>query len=202
MSNELLTKIQKEAIQKRNRIFAPILIGMTIILAVVALKPAYTAYIEKANALDTLATEQRSKTEDLIILKKLQSEFLSGGVTDLGKKIQKLDQKITTTELMRSVMINDYTRPNGLQTAPITVSNISVDKGNKLPNGLSLAQVQVSIQGASLTDIVNYITYLTQESNYSFILDELSLPIDTAPEDAALERGFGLGLTLGVYYYE
>ena len=202
MSTEILTKIQKEAIQKRNRIYAPILVGITIILAVVAMRPGYTAYIEKQGSLEAAHAEQLSKTEDLVTLKKLQSEFLSGGITELGKKIQKLDQKITTTELMRSVMINDYTRPNGSQTAAITVSSISVDTGKKLPNGLSLAQVQISIQGNSVSDIVNYITYLTQDANYSFILDEIALPIDTAPEDTALQSGFGLTLTLGVYYYE
>lgn len=202
MNTEVISKTQKEMIQKRNRIIAPILIGIAIVLAVAVLKPAYSTYIEKQSLLTVTAGEKTKKTEQLVALKQLQAQFQSGVTSDFAKKIQKLDHKLSNTELMRAVMINDYTRPTGSQNAAISISTIAVDKGVKLPNGLSLAHVNVGIQGNSLSDVVDFLTYLTKDSEYSFILDEISLPIDTAPDTTGVAGGFGLALSLGVYYYE
>lgn len=127
MNTEALTKLQKEAIQKRNRVIAPILIGISIVIGVIALRPVYSSYIEKQAVLPVTETEKMKKTEQLVALKQLQAQFQTGGTTDMAKKIQKLDHKINTTELMRAVMINDFTRANGTQNAPITISTIMVD---------------------------------------------------------------------------
>ena len=50
--------------------------------------------------------------------------------------------------------------------------------------------------------MIAYITYLTQSAPYVFLIDEISLPIDTAASNDAIEGGLTLSLSLGVYYYE
>lgn len=48
--------------------------------------------------------------------------------------------------------------------------------------------------------MVEFITYLTQESPYVFTIDGITLPIDTSvPRD---DEPIGLNLSLGIYYFE
>ncbi len=82
---------------------------------------------------------------------------------------------------MQTVMLNDFTKSSIGNPAHINISSISVDKGRKLPNGLSLGSVNIAIQATSVDDIVSYITYLTTASDFAFTLDNISLPIDTNP---------------------
>jgi hypothetical protein len=79
-------------------------------------------------------------------------------------------------------MLNDYTKNTLESGARITISSLTVSEGAKLPNGLSLANASISLQGKTVDEIINYITYLTTESAYAFTIEDISLPIDTAPE--------------------
>lgn len=56
-------------------------------------------------------------------------------------KIEKYNHSFNTSDIMEEVMINNFTKSTALTPASITIGSISVDKGKKLPNGLSLANV-------------------------------------------------------------
>jgi hypothetical protein len=111
------------------------------------------------------------------------------------ERIQKLAKKYDNSEIISSIMLNDYTKET------IVISSISVWKWKKLPNGLSLWSVSLTLQGKTIDDIIDFITYITKATPYIFTLDQISLPIDTKP-DENVAGSYTLGISLWVYYYE
>jgi hypothetical protein len=117
-------------------------------------------------------------------------------------KVKKINQKWNTTDIMQRIMLTDFTKGGSLAPARISIGSISVTRGSKLPSGISLGSVNVAVKAATLTDMIDYITYLTTVSDTLFLLDSINLPIDTNPSDTSGDGGVSLSLQLGVYYYE
>ena len=113
----------------------------------------------------------------------------------------KILEKFDRANIISEVMFNDYTR-EGFGTNPrISIGGISVSDPSRLPNGLSFSSVSVAVQGKTIDEIVNYITFLTTETKYAFTLENISLPIDTSPE-WDLPDGYGMSLSFGIYTFE
>ncbi len=185
-----------------HRATSPILIGIAIFFGIFILKPLYQNYIEKETILFALERDFTQKEKEYNDIVKIKEKWNSGSTSDISLRVKKLGRKFNTSDIMQTVMLNDFTKSAIANPAHINISTISVDKGSKLPNGLSLWNVNIAIQGTSIEDIVSYITYLTTASDFVFTLDNISLPIDTAPGENEIAWGYGLSLSLGVYYYE
>ncbi len=186
----------------QNRAIAPILIGMTIIIGVLVLKPLYSEYIEKTTLLSSLENDTSKKQKDYVALLAIKERGNSGSTDDLSLRVKKIWKKWNTSDIMQVVMLNDYTNGGIGNPARISISSISTSEWSRLPSGLSLGNVNIAIQATSIEDIVEYVTYLTTGSEFIFTLDDISLPIDTAPEEGTVATGYGLSLSLGVYHYE
>lgn len=185
----------------KSRIFTPIIFGVTLLIAVLALRPVYMTYVEKNVRIQALEKDYTKLETELNLLKNIK-ENMSGALSpEKQARIAKLQKPFSTSDIMSIIMLSSYTKNTTTEPAAITLSNVSVNPGKKLPNGLSLASVGISLQGKSIANIINYITSLTQDSPYIFTLDSISLPIDTAPEDI-VTGGYALSISLGVYYYE
>lgn len=192
-----------DVLYTRNRIIAPIIIAVSLIGAIIFVKPLYADYIIKnAEYLQAQKTleEKKTKLETLTNLKK-SIKTSSGSVASIDK-IKKLEKPWNSSDVIQAVMLNDFTKSKSNNPAAINVASISVNKWEKLPNGLSFGSVSVAIQSASIEDIIEYITYITMSSSYVFTLDNISLPIDTQPDEAVNTGGYGLTLKLWVYYFE
>lgn len=186
-----------------NRIYAPFIVGITLIVWVFFAQPTYTKYIDTKTQLFNIQTEHQSKQKELDTLVALQKEFASSsGSAEVIEKVKKLDQKFEADRIMSAVMLNDFTRPSTLWQPRISISSISVDKGSQLPNGLSLGSVWVGVSARTVDDMVDFITHLTQSSEYAFTIDSITLPINTALENEQDFWWISLGLSLGVYYFE
>ncbi len=184
-----------------NRITAPICLGIALLLGIFFLKPSYATYIENTSIVSSLEKEQTKLTAEYESLKAVKDNI--GSVLSLDKleRIQKLAKKYDNSDIMSSVMLNNFTKDSLSESALIIISSISVNKWKKLPNGLSLGNVAITLQWKTIADIIKYITYLTQSTDYIFTLDSISLPIDTAPEETMI-GSYGLSISLWVYYYE
>lgn len=165
--------------QKYNRVYAPILLSITLILGMFMLKPAYTEYLAKQTQLATIEKQKAEKKLLLESLTAVQKSFSESGSSEMIEKVRKLDQKFDVSNIMSVVMLNDYTRPNAISKPKISIASISVDKGSKMPSGLSLGTVSLSLSSLSVDDMIDFITYLTQSSGYVFTIDSIALPIDT-----------------------
>lgn len=186
---------------QKNRVYAPIMIGLSILLIILVLYPIYTDYMDKTIEVNSLEKTKSEKQVTIDKIKAMQAQFASSGSSDLKDTVKKYSRPFNTSDVMEAVAINSFTKSSTLTPASIRIGNISVDKGKKLPNGLSLWNVSVSITGDTPDQIVEYITYLTTGSPFAFTIDSISLPIDTADlaQDATTTT---LSLSLWFYYYE
>ncbi len=166
------------------------------------LKPLYTNYLSKKTALAIVEKSETEKQASLDKLVALQKAFATGsGSTEIVEKVKKIDQKFDTSNIMSTVMLNDYTRAWEWGRPRVAISSVSVDKWAKLPNGLSLGTVSVSLSTSSVEEMIDFITYLTQLSNFVFTINSITLPIDTT-NTTGNATWVSLNLALGVYYYE
>lgn len=195
--------MHNETITRQNRVLTPILLAVTILFLIFVTKSIYLQYMEKSTTLTAATTSLEAKKVIRDSLLKIQAQFASGATTDIAKKVERLDKKFEVSDIMETVMLNDFTKTGLATDSKIAIGTISVDKGTKLPNGLSLGHVNFDVSGKDMYDVIDYITYLTTNSSYVFTLDNISLPLDTAPTEALTNGGkFSLSLSLGIYYYE
>lgn len=183
--------------------YSPILIGITLLIALFVLQPAYENMMSEEITNSTLSKTKNEKTETLSVLKKMQKELekTNTWTSLLAEKVKRLDKKWNSADIISAVMLTDYTLSNSFTVPRISIGGISVSEGTKLPSGLSLGNVSVSVSATSLDAMIEFITYLTQKSPYVFTIDSISLPIDTG-EPSSSSDGITLSLSLGVYYYE
>ncbi len=185
----------------QNRIIAPICLGIALLFGIVFLKPTYASYVEKQAVIASLDREHVKLNVEYDNLKAIKDNIGSLLSPEKLARIEKLSKKFDTSDIMSTVLLNNYTKDSENESALISIASISVNQWKKLPNGLSLGTVSLSFQGKTIPDIINFITYLAQETDYIFTLDAISLPIDTAP-DQTLAGSYGMSITLWVYYYE
>lgn len=74
----------------QNRAIAPILIGMTIIIGVLVLKPLYSEYIEKTTLLSSLENDTSKKQKDYVALLAIKERGNSGSTDDLSLRVKKI----------------------------------------------------------------------------------------------------------------
>lgn len=79
----------------------------------------------------------------------------------------------------------------------VNIANISISKGEKTPNGLSLATIALSFKVQDITTLNRFLDYLTNSktNKRSYIIRNLNFPLDTTknePVSASME--------LGMYY--
>lgn len=158
--------------------------------------------IDISTQVTTLASENIQKQTEYDRLKKVAGQLASGATDDMTHRVALLDKRFSVSDIMESIMINKYTATQSGSLPLIEVGNISVSRGSKLPSGISLGQVQVSITAKDVTAIIDYITYLTTQSAYAFTLDTITLPIDTDIAASTAASPLALTLAIGVYYYE
>lgn len=195
--------MQTETITRQNRVLTPILLAIILVVGVLITRPMYTDFLEKSSELATLRSDVSTKEKTRDDLLAIQAQFASGGTTELAKQVARLDVKYDVSDIMETVMLNEYTKSTLENPDPIIeLGAISVSKGAKLPSGLSLANVSVQVTGRTMNDVISYITYLTTESRYAFSIDSISLPIDTDPNQLFSNGVFSMPLSLSMYYFE
>ncbi len=195
--------MQNETISRQNRVLAPIILAITIVVAILILRPVYAWFIEKNALITQNISTLESRTTVYNKLLEIRAMFDSGATSDLQKKVDQLDRKFNVSDIMETVMLNLFTKANLSEEPKISIGTISVSKWSKLPNGLSFWQVSIDVTGWDMYDVIDFITYLTTNSPYAFTIDSISLPLDTDPEVQYLNGSkFSLSLSLGMYYYE
>jgi hypothetical protein len=164
------------------------------------MKPLYTEYTQKQSELQKTQKNLELYKKKMELLSSLKTQISSWAQSDIGEKVKKIGSSWNAGQIMSTIMISDYTKPNGLGTAPISIWSISINPGDKLPSGLSLGSVSFSVRADSTQSLIEYLTYLTKNAPRIFVIDNISLPIDTAVESS--NEPISLSLTLGVYYYD
>jgi hypothetical protein len=185
-----------------NRVFAPILLGITLLLGIIILRPAYFSYLDASIRYKNQLNIKDQKQKQLNVLNTFRESFLASGSTnDIQQKIKKIDQKWDSANIMSAIVMNDFTRWTSVLAPHIAVGAISVNKWSKLVNGLSLGSVSFTVSALTIEDLIKFITYLSKESPFVFTIDGISLPLDTSLSNDTSTQ-ISLSLTLWVYYFE
>ena len=191
----------KNTIIQKNRVYAPIIIWCSLIIIIFWLYPLYAEYVDTSTEIATIEKIKSEKITKIDAIKKMQALFAGTGSSDLKAQVDRYKNKFNTSDIMETVMVNRYTKETTLTPASIRVGAITINQGRKLPSGLSLGTIGLSVSADTPDQIVDYLTYLTTESRLAFTIDSISLPLDTA-NIAPTTTGIALSITLGVYYYE
>ncbi len=184
---------------RKNRVYAPILFAVAILLLVFLARPLFVAYSDTQNQLQVTRSTLSEKEGEYQKILALEAQLHAGGSGATTELTQKIDTDFVESNILEAVMINDFTRSSALGSPQIVIQNISVDRGAKLPSGISRGSVNLSLTSSSVDTIVSYLTYLTTSTPYAFSLDTINLPLDTL--QATTNTPIQLTVDLGVYYY-
>jgi hypothetical protein len=112
----------------KNRIIAPITIGITLILGVILLRPMYYSYLENTTTFRSGEALLQEKNAELSLLLSIKNNASSGLTDDVKRRLEKIEKKFDTSEIMQVLLLNNYTKSDGTNPASIKISSITVEK--------------------------------------------------------------------------
>lgn len=175
--------------------------GMTFIILAITLLTglfytwdAYTAYIENQDTLTKTRIENVDKKKVLDNLMALGGEDGNGGRIQSDAALKDSLERYAGT--FREDAIIDSIFAKG---ANVSISSITIGKGGKLPNGLSMADISLSLRAPNIATLNNYLDYLTEkkENKKSYVIKNLSFPFDSTKDESV-----NVSLSLGMYYFD
>lgn len=169
-------------------IIASILIMATIMIIFFFTSSEYSIYVEKTEESKSLQTRLDWLKKELASLNEKKSKVKNDAWTQ--KSISQLAGIYREDQILNQIYV---------PTDWISVHDINMDKWQKLPNWLSLANISISVDAKWIDDLNKYIDYLTSNSwKVRFVIKSFSVPINTENLDSAIAAN----LNLGMYYYE
>lgn len=194
---------------KKNKVYAPVITGVAILVAILLASPMYSQYQESVSQHESVEADRDTKQLKLDKLR-AQAAKLKDEASPLAQSVAKISKDFNNSEIIEAVMINPFTAPSSgaLQRSPtISIENISLNKGNKEPSGIYRGTITMTVKGTSAEIIMTYLDYLTKNTKYYFALNSINLPVDTNTTAAAAVAGqvapkeVSVPVTLGLYYY-
>lgn len=185
---------------QKNKTFAPIILGIAILLAFFWIFPTFSKYNDNSASLSNIESNLANKQAEFDKLKKIEADVQSENSPN-SAFIKKISQDFVSTDILSAIMINNYTQPKlWVQAgAPIMITNISLDRWSALPIGIYQGKINMTITSNSVDSIVEYLSYLTNNTNFAFTINDITLPIDTLEITEA--KTISLPISLGLYYY-
>lgn len=176
--------------KKRSRdqiISIVLLIGSIVIGFFFTMDQGY-GYIEKK---DTLEATKKEASEKKQSLQKLQATVQNIETSvELQSDIERYAGDFREDVIFDSI----FTPAKG-----ISIATVSLSKGEKMPNGLSLATISVSLKAQDTNVLGEFLNYLTKSeiNKKSYIINSLTFPLDTTKNEAV-----SVNMELAMYYFE
>lgn len=141
--------------------------------------------------LEEEVTQKNAEYQSLLSVEaRIQDE-----TTPLSLQIKKIQEPFNEASVLEAIMINEFTRGSSIQSPRITLGDVQIHPGTKLPSGMMFGSVDIDIRANSVDDIIAYLTYLTQKTRHAFVLDSINLPLDTSAITAQ-QSGVQIPVTL------
>ncbi|MDD2487597.1 MAG: hypothetical protein PHS92_04485 [Candidatus Gracilibacteria bacterium] len=171
---------------EQKSIYASVLIVLSLIVLFFVTKDSYYANMEKNTNLEALTNQSQELKDELNALNKIKSDLSS------SPQMQKIMNQYGGEFREDNIINNIFMANRG-----INISDISMDKGEKLPNGLTLANVSINLQAQKIEDLNNYYNYLTSEnSNLRFVIKNTNFPFNMKNTGT-----LPVSISLGMYYF-
>jgi hypothetical protein len=106
---------------QKNRVYAPIIIGVVLLLVSLVAYPQYSRYLDKSSTLSVLEKTKEEKQKQINIIKDMQTLFAGSGSSEFKTKVNKFNHPFNTSDIMEVVMLNKYTKSTALTPAAINI---------------------------------------------------------------------------------
>ena len=181
------TTIEKKA-NEQKQIIAIVLFVLAIAFGFFFTKEQYYSYLEKADTLETISKNAGEKKESLDRLVSLGKEIAENA--SLQSDIERYAGVFREDTILDSL----FAPMDG-----VNISSVSIAHGEKMPNGLSLANLNLTFQAQDLTTLKGFLNYLTasKTNKKSYMIKSLSFPFDLSKNEPITSN-----VTLGMYYFE
>lgn len=164
-----------------------ILLALAILLAVFSAYPDYYALTAKKDEHAQVTKEKAQKTSELATLNSFKEQSATPAfAADLSRYAAPFREDAVLESL--------FTGPVGV--LPLS---IGIEKGSKMPNGLSQGTVDLTLRVTSQATLMRYFEYLTGTTGKKrYVIKSVNFPFDsTSPQSAALQ----VNVTLGFSHY-
>ncbi|EKE28572.1 MAG: hypothetical protein ACD_3C00043G0011 [uncultured bacterium (gcode 4)] len=172
----------------KKSMYATIILLVTIISTFLITSNLYATY--------TSSKEEKSSLDS-------RTESLKSELDALNKKKDQVSND-TATKAAISQFAWDYREDIILNQIYskfdwIIVHDINMDKWQKLPSWLNMANININIDAKNIAELNKYLNYLTQESSsIRFVIKSASFPMNSENTNSSVSTW----LNLGMYYFE
>lgn len=183
MTNSILYKSQD-----KNNLYATIIIFATILILFFVTTKAYSEYTTNA--------ELNKQTQSEV-------EKLKNKLNELNDKKSKVESDEKTKKLIiqyareyrEDQILDQIYNPKDW----ISVNDISMEKGNRLPNGLNMASINISVEAKDVESLNKYIEYLTwEQEQIRFVIKNISFPFASD----STTNSTTASISLWMYYFD
>lgn len=184
--SNIKSQLYKKAENKT--VLSSLLILTSIIVWMFYTSDIYWKYIENTEQTKALETKLEALKSESNALKLKKDEYNNNN--ELKETINKYAWKFREDYIINQIYAkNEW----------INVNWITMDKWQKLPSWLSMANISISVDAKTISNLNKYIEYLTSDKNkVRFVIKSISSPINTEN----LSSSTTSNISLWMYYYE
>lgn len=113
---------------KKNRVYAPVILGVSLLLIIFGLYPMYISYVDTNITISSLEKTKAEKQKKIDEITAMQLIFTGSGSSEIKSKVQKYNHKYNTSDIMEAIMVNKYTKASELSPSSINIGEISINK--------------------------------------------------------------------------
>lgn len=164
-----------------------ILLAASIVLSAFVAYPGYYSLTAEKETFAAVTKEKASREAELATLDALKTQSsVPAYAADLSRYASAFREDAILASLFGG----------GTGILPLS---IGMEKGTRLPNGLSMADINLTLRATSQASFMKYLEYLTGNSSQKrYVVKTANFPFDsTSPKT----EPFQVTVTLGLYYY-
>ena len=123
--------------------------------------------MEQSDAIATAQAQLDTTNQNLTSLQAVEKNLKD---PTIAGDIQRYASSFREDDILENIFSN---------TSGVSIQNISMDKGQKTPNGLSLANINLSLMVTSKDQLISFLDYLTSPTNTKrYIIQSVNYPYD------------------------
>ena len=162
-----------------------ILLLVSILLLFWVVQPEYADYADKSTVADGVKSDLEKKTSELDALNTIKTRLDDPTVR---AQVDRYAGEFREDTVLASVF--------GARTLGVNLASVSMSPGQRLTNGLSLANISVSFTTRDLPTLTQYLSYLTApDSDRRYVIKTLAFPYGKDHKS-----DISVSATLGMYY--
>jgi len=172
----------------KSNMYAILILLATIWITLFVLSDLYSSYTQFSEEKASLKTKEETLSNELKALNEKQEKVKS------DKKTLQLISQYASPYREDLILNQIYAKFDW-----ISINDITMDKWQKLPNWLSMANINFSVNAKNIIALNKYLDYLTNKtSNIRFVIKNVNFPLNSENQNSTTQAS----LSLWMYYFE